>query len=1205
MSAESETASWDVGDKILEQYEVSDVHRAGGMGLVYRVRHTQWGLDLAAKQPRPELLAKADGVERFVEEAETWMSIGLHPHVCFCHYVRVVSGVPLVFTEYVEGGSLRGWLDDGRLYEGGPDIALLRVLDIAIQMAWGLAHAHGRSLVHQDVKPGNVLLDAQGGVKLTDFGLARAFARAGTRPPEDGVGEEHEEAADFSVTARGMTRPYASPEQLAGQRLGPASDMWSFAATVLEMFSGEVTWYTGTAAGEALDALRRRAHRAGGTGSREADEGGLRRPGPALAMPDALGDLLARCLRRLPRERPASMGECAEALTAIYREVSGDTYPRPRPAPGQLRADELNNRALSLFDLGRATEADQLLDQALAADPCHPEATYNRGVLRWREGTTTDGAVLHALRAARAGGGDPQRIDPLLRLVRRERGDSGAATTPDVHEPVEEFAARGELTLVAIPHSSRVLAFAAPGRAPRYSLRDVATGEVLWERPGPDMWRAARGGRPVFPAGDGSRVVIDGADGLWECEVRTGGFTRVVPDPRIPGHFARVVQGRRMPMYLVATAQHSRRAVAAEALHRTGTVRYWDVGSGRRPLLVKARDRVEAVALTPDGRHALVACEQGTVQVWDLRDGRYVGALAGHAAADAGPVDALHTTPDGHWVVGSAGGAQVSVWELATGRRTACLDFAADKCASLCVTSDGRLVTGHGGGAVRLWELPSGTPVRELAAHPTVVTHVEVAPAAQKQSARWALTHCLDDAARAWDLESGRCLFTLAVGSAYDRRAVLSADGRYAVHERDGKLRPRPLATGPESPLQISRPRSVAVQYAVRAHVDDHLTRAAQALTAEEWERAHQLLKQAREQKGHERDDKALELWGRLALVSSRTAFRGGWFSHILGDPDTLPLAVCDVSGESHVLVTWRTGEGAGDGGQVGLVDLATGARRTVLDGHGTAVTVGAVSPDGRFAATGEEDGSLRFWRLASKERDRSGHVSAECSHRRTGHTGAVSALCFSPDGRLLLSGGRDRLILVWDVSSGRCVRVLKGHRAPVTALRVTPDGQQVLATGPTEYAVRVWEVGTGRFLRFHARSATGGHDFLEVTPDGRHVVSAMLLHPVIEVRALHSGRLVQRMEAPTAGHVRGMCLSPDGRYVFAAAIDGRVRVWKWGTGEQVGELVMQDGQFDGIYMTENGRHLVTSRSDGAPGVWECDWDLAPRSAECAAEEAP
>ncbi|MFB7091177.1 WD40 repeat domain-containing serine/threonine protein kinase [Streptomyces sp. NPDC056296] len=1166
------------------------------MGLVYRVRHKQWGLDLAAKRPRPELLAKADGVERFVEEAETWMSIGLHPHVCFCHYVRVVSGVPLVFTEYVEGGSLRGWLDDGRLYEGGSEIALPRVLDIAVQMAWGLAHAHGRSLVHQDVKPGNVLLDGQGSVKLTDFGLARAFVRAGTSPPPDSSGEGHAEVADFSVTARGMTRPYASPEQLAGQRLGPASDMWSFAATVLEMFSGEVTWYTGAAVGQALDALRRRAHREGAAERREVREVGVRRPGPALAMPDALGDLLARCLRRLPQERPASMGECAEALTSIYREVSGAAYPRPRPAPGQLRADELNNRALSLFDLGRATDAEQLLNQALAADPQHPEANYNSGVLRWREGAATDGAVLHALRAARVGGGDPLRIDPLLRLVGRERGDSGADTEadtgPDAPEPVEDFAASRALTVVAVPHSSRVLAFTTLGRATRFSLRNVATGEVLWERSGPDVGISARGGPPVFPVGDGSRAVIDAADGLWECDVGAG-------------HFVRVVHDRRIRMHLVATAQHSRRAVAAEALHRAGPVRFWDVGSGRRPVLIKARDRVRAVALTPDGRHALVACEHDEVQVWDLHDRRYVRALAGRPAADAGPVDALHITLDGHWVVGSAGGTQVSVWELATGRRTACLDFGADKCASLCVTSDGRLVTGHGGGAVRLWELPSGTPVRELAAHPTVVTHVEVARAAQEQSARWALTHCLDGAARAWDLESGRCLFTLTVGLTYRLPAALSADSRYAVHVRDGELRARPLAPGPESPLQISRPRSVAVQYAVRAHVDDHLAQAAQALVAEEWERAHGLLKRARDQEGHERDSRALELWGRLALVSSRTAFRGGWLSHTLGDPDTLPLAVCEVSGESHVLVTRRADEGAGDGGQVWLADLATGARHTVLDGHDAAVTVGAVSLDGRFAATAEEDGSLRFWRLASKERDRSEHLSAECLHRRVGHTDAVSVLCFSPDARLLLSGGRDRMILAWDVSSGRCVRVLRGHRASVTALRVTPNGQHVLSTGPSEHAVRVWEMDTGRLLRFHARSAIGGHDFLEVTPDGRHVVSALFQQTVIEVRALQSGHLVQRMEGPSAAFCRGMCLSPDGRYVFAAASDGRVRVWKWETGEQVGELVSRDGEFDGVYMTRDGRHLVTGRSGGAPGVWECDWNLTPRSAEYAAEEAP
>ncbi|MFF4150039.1 protein kinase [Streptomyces sp. NPDC001651] len=138
----------------------------------------------------------------------------MHPHVCTCHYVRTLGGVPRVFAEYLDGGSLRDWIDDGRLYRGGSRRVLGRVLDISIQTAWGLRHAHERGVVHQDVKPANIVLNSRGTARVTDFGLARtARGRGGATgpgaPPDTTV----------LVTVGGMTPAYASPEPRV--RAGP------------------------------------------------------------------------------------------------------------------------------------------------------------------------------------------------------------------------------------------------------------------------------------------------------------------------------------------------------------------------------------------------------------------------------------------------------------------------------------------------------------------------------------------------------------------------------------------------------------------------------------------------------------------------------------------------------------------------------------------------------------------------------------------------------------------------------------------------------------------------------------------------------------------------------------------------------------------------------------------------------------------------
>jgi serine/threonine protein kinase len=164
---------WQINHTILDLYKVKDRFK-GGFGEVYRVHHPGWNIDLAMKVPRPDQFKTLAQVEAFEHEAENWVNLGLHPHTVSCYYVRRDQDSPLVFVEYVPGGSLEDWIKSRKLYEGGPQAALKRILDIAIQFAWGLHYAHKQELIHQDVKPQNVMMTEDGIVKVTDFGLAKA-----------------------------------------------------------------------------------------------------------------------------------------------------------------------------------------------------------------------------------------------------------------------------------------------------------------------------------------------------------------------------------------------------------------------------------------------------------------------------------------------------------------------------------------------------------------------------------------------------------------------------------------------------------------------------------------------------------------------------------------------------------------------------------------------------------------------------------------------------------------------------------------------------------------------------------------------------------------------------------------------------------------------------------------------------------------------
>ncbi|GCE14502.1 tetratricopeptide repeat protein [Tengunoibacter tsumagoiensis] len=349
-------AIWKIGDIILSEYEVTGIVGEGGMGIVYKVYHRPWRMVMAVKSPRPEIFSRRGGKENFIHEAETWVNLSAYPHLVRCYAVHMLGGIPRVFAEYVEGGSLADWIRQRRLYAGGPDQVLERILDISIQFAWGLHFAHEQGLVHQDIKPANVMLTPEGLAKVTDFGLAKARIIAG----EEQQVSDGKSGQSILVSSGGMTLAYCSPEQAAGQALSRKTDIWSWGLSVLEMFTGEVTWTIGIAAQEVLS-----------------DYEGL---DPAIPkLPDDVINLLQKCFQPLPDDRPATMLEVAKELQLIYARTLGRSYSRIRPEPAAVQVSSLINQGYSLLQLGRPEEARIFYEKAIRLDPNSADAYYNLG----------------------------------------------------------------------------------------------------------------------------------------------------------------------------------------------------------------------------------------------------------------------------------------------------------------------------------------------------------------------------------------------------------------------------------------------------------------------------------------------------------------------------------------------------------------------------------------------------------------------------------------------------------------------------------------------------------------------------------------------------------------------------------------------------------------------------------------------------------
>lgn len=281
-----------VQSALIGEYSLQRELGRGGMGVVYLARDVQLDRDVAIKVLPPELAANAVARERFLREARTAAGLS-HPHIVPIHRVGEAQGVVFFVMSYIAGETL-----GQRLRTQGPmppgDVA--RVLR---EVAWALAYAHGRGIVHRDIKPDNILIEeGSGRAMVTDFGIASDMERAALTP------------APLMGTAH-----YISPEHASGAALDGRSDLYALGVVGYLALSGRYPFD-----GETVPALLL----AQATQSAPS----LRTVAPGV--PAALEAAIARCLARDPAERFAD-GEALAAALAPAPE------PRSQLAPG-LRA---------------------------------------------------------------------------------------------------------------------------------------------------------------------------------------------------------------------------------------------------------------------------------------------------------------------------------------------------------------------------------------------------------------------------------------------------------------------------------------------------------------------------------------------------------------------------------------------------------------------------------------------------------------------------------------------------------------------------------------------------------------------------------------------------------------------------------------------------------------------------------------------------
>src|SRR5271155_734779 len=219
----------------LGAFEIVAPLGAGGMGEVYRARDTRLERTVAIKLLPTAFSASGDRLQRFEREARSASALN-HPNIVTIYELGQDGSTHYIAMELVEGQTLRQMLASGSL-------PIRKAIEIAAQVAEGLAKAHEAGITHRDLKPENLMFTPDGFVKILDFGLAK-LAATGQEPPD-------KQTMSGAQTLPGVvmgTLGYMSPEQASGRQLDFRSDQFSFGSVVYEMVTGKRAFQRPTAA---------------------------------------------------------------------------------------------------------------------------------------------------------------------------------------------------------------------------------------------------------------------------------------------------------------------------------------------------------------------------------------------------------------------------------------------------------------------------------------------------------------------------------------------------------------------------------------------------------------------------------------------------------------------------------------------------------------------------------------------------------------------------------------------------------------------------------------------------------------------------------------------------------------------------------------------------------------------------------------------
>lgn len=733
---------WKPGDLIMERYRVEKV-MSGSMGKVYICEHMGWGIKIAIKSPRPEVLEDREGMKRILLEANGWIKMGMHPNIAACFYVLSLAGVPHLFIEFIDGGSLDEWIKSGKCRD------LRTALSLAIQFCHGMEYTHAKGIIHRDIKPQNILVTKNALLKITDFGILLNKVELSEKLKDNFPLAKDEEDDEATVGFRG-TPGFASPEQFRdAHNVDQRTDIFSFGLCLWLMLCGQKPFRKNSVPQE------------------------IPEPVPlnqAVVFPAKLVDLLKKCVAYSPNDRFSDFASLRKALNDSYIDLFKVACPYAMLTNVDLRADSLNNRAVSLFELGKIREAATCLNHALEINDLLPEAIHNLLLLKWREGLINPPRLLRQIEAIKQRLPQSTIFNDLETAIRNEAKTAPADDASSApHYP--------EFRLCV----------------PKVSLEIFREGQLHQS-----VQRSILSHFQNNRFKECHNVLIK----AWE----SNGFKKDMQFNKIYEQIIRAAEkdtviGAQRFLTLPATGcpatclAHVPGTATVVSAGPDGRVLIQILGSNQEPQVIDNNGKgVGALAVDPDGERLAYGTADGRVSLWSFRLGRAIPFDFQHEK----PVTVLAFSPDNHWLVsGDTGGSlvlhgifsqkripisvqdggalrsiiflnqrldmatasddgNIRLWEHGKHQCRQVIEAHRKPIIRLAASQDSKfLVSGAKDLTVKVWK-SSGMLHNSFQAHEEPLTSVLILP-----EKRDIITGCVDDTIKVWDSEDNSCRLIL------------------------------------------------------------------------------------------------------------------------------------------------------------------------------------------------------------------------------------------------------------------------------------------------------------------------------------------------------------------------------------------------------------------------------------------------------------